>query len=302
MQPVLRGENPRPTPDEPLRAGVVVPVLPALAQPGEAILTRYEAALRLAALDEPLLLAQLAPGELQALLPLLAALVPDPAPLYQHAWASGAPSAATLLLLARCIAERPTSAAVWGRRVAVVLAQESEDEQIAVARAVLEPVLSHLLDARDPQSFALFADTAWPPSRSLLALLDDITLLAPLRWAAADALCRRVPPLRLLTTGVRLQGAEGGISRGPEIEPSDRHATTVDGDTLDVLARAARAYIIATAMPEEHGQLAQPEARNWVRALLGEAIDRYPAATLRSPRWYITMLRLRRCACFCCPT
>jgi HEAT repeat protein len=266
--PVLRREAAPVQRDEETRAALVLPMLPI---PGEVALRHYEAALHLATLDESATVAAL--EEQGSLLPLLAALAPDPSALYAHAWGSGTPAAATLLMLARCVAQRPGSAPLWGRRLAVTLAQESDDEQIGIARQLIEPVLPLLLDARDAQSFALFADTAWPSSRVLLTLLDDTALLASLRWAAADALCRRVPPLRLLTVEDRVHHAglrRPGIS---ESDTSDQRRSTSAGTTLDVLSRAARAYIIATAMPEEHRQLAQPEARSWVRALLGEGID-----------------------------
>lgn len=200
---------------------------------------------------------------------LLAGMLPDAEPLYATLWGTDQPTPANLLILGRCLRERGFDAPIWWLRLlrALLDGQESTPHQeLLVELGARLPALIVATGATLPTTPTdkLLAELAprlgGPP---LLALLDNQTLPADLRWAAADAFLQLPPNARSMS---------GDAAQPP-----------------DPLARAARCYLLALGTPEERGRLAAAETASWITALRDTPISearrgRIAQAVLRDQR------------------
>lgn len=240
--PFARSRRAETAPAEPLLFGI-----------GQMQHACYETACMLATSGDLLPVAEMSTQERAEVALLLTSLLDDPSPLYARLWPEGQPAPADMLLLARCIYERPMAAPQWGIRLLATLAEHSGRRPYQALLEALGPLLPALLaesgdGVSDEQARTLLSQLARAVgARPLLALIHNTAKRSALRWAAADAL------LCL-----------------PRRESSHLLVETRPPDTL---AKAICCYVLALGDTESRQLLAASSAADWLHALQDERVS-----------------------------
>jgi HEAT repeat protein len=218
---------------------------------GQHMLRGYTLARALADSGELELLATLDTTSHIEVAALLAAMLPDPSPLYRELWQLSSASSSSLLKLAICFHDRPETIPSWGMQVVALLARQRTGIAQCNALHMLGDVLPWLCKVtpgeEHEQTATLLNDIAPLLNRqSLLAVIDEMEIAPALRWAAADA----------------LQQHAVGIA----------HDFATTAPPPDTLAQAARCSILALGCPEGRHALAGPRAVSWLVALRDEQV------------------------------
>ncbi len=179
---------------------------------------------------------------------MLAAMLPDPAPLYEQLWASKA-DPAELLLAGSCLLEQPTTAPEWSLRIVGALLQHSDSARFQQVLDHLAPFVPGLLFSRTRQTGSVPAEAGHvlqhlAPQTGAAALLDlawNIDADPVLRWQAGEAL------LQLPTDTIV--------------------ASVADAAPPDPLAQAIRSYVLALGDTHSRRLLADSGDYAWIAAM-----------------------------------
>lgn len=216
---------------------------------GQAALRHYRLARSLADGADLAPLTALPAHEIAAVAPLAAGLLNDPRPVLDLLWADGDPAPPAMHGLAACLRDRPAvTVDNHLRLVELLLAQGVHDHDALIAPGLPDMFASA---SRGDQTLAIRALGAlvksWPGHQTmglLLHLIDHPDATVALRWAAAD----------LLASG---PGLPTSIADIPVF--------------ADDIALAARAHIIALAVPAQRRMLLDPNLRPGMAALIAGA-------------------------------
>lgn len=211
----------------------------------------YEVAHTLATTSRDVRLPPLEASEQAEIAALLADMVPDMGPIYRRLWgSSNQPTPENLLLMGFCVRERPACAPVWGVRILHTLANYHENQSY---HHLLQSFGEHLptLVAAAGENMAeasarlLLVLAPYLDPVHLLRMLETPTLPAPLRWSVAEALLM-FPRKRSLFVGAP--------------------------PPPDILAHAARCYVLALGDSHDRQLLAEDAPSAQVGALRSKCI------------------------------
>lgn len=209
------------------------------------VIRRYEAARAITTQAPPLVLSPQKENERIEIALLLVSMLDDPTPLYTELWRGGQPDAIDVLILGRCLLERPDSLVAWGIPILEALATHQTSQahrQLVQQCSTLLPTLLKEVDTtrhyEQLRDMLLEIAPALNPE-AFVALMDTPDLHAMLRWVAVDVLIQRGYGTDVLTL------------------PSPP----------DILSQAARCYILAMGDTESRRALAVPRVAGWIVAL-----------------------------------
>lgn len=209
------------------------------------VVRRYEAAHAIATQESPLVLSHQEENERIEIALLLVSMLDNPTPLYTELWRDGQPNAIDVLILGRCLLERPDSLVAWGVPILEALATHQTSQahcQLLQQCSTLLPTLLKEVDTtRHYEQLQAMLQEIAPALKpdAFVTLMDTPDLHAMLRWIAVDMLIQRGYGADVLT-----------LSSPP-----------------DMLAQAARCYILAMGDTESRRALAVPRAAGWIVAL-----------------------------------
>lgn len=220
---------------------------------GGGVFRCYELACELATANDTDRLLSLAPVQRADVARLMAGMLDEPEPLYAALW-GGEPSVENLQILGACLRERPNVAPMWWVRVLTALVDHKAHASCRALLRELGPLFPAVLTAsgehlpHEPVQTLLGELSPMLGGPALMALVDDLRLRAPLRWAAADAL------RRIASEDVR---SLIGVAQPP-----------------DTVAQATRCYLLALDGPAGWEMLATPERMAWIATLQDAQVSR----------------------------